>query len=70
MTKKWVQVFSTKLEYIGEIVKAILEDEGIVSFAVNKTDSMHVQLFEGEIEIFVQPDDVIRAKRLIEKNEL
>jgi hypothetical protein len=69
MANDWVHVFSTKLEYLGKIVEGILEEEGIKSFSINKTDSMHVQLFEADIEIFVQPDDVIRAKHLLEKNE-
>lgn len=70
MENNWVQVFGTKLSHIGEIVKAILEEEGIKSFAINKKDSMYVQLFEADIEIYVQPDDVIRAKHILEKNEL
>ena len=70
MAVDWIKVFSTEVTYLGELVKALLEQENIKSIDLNKTDSMHTHLFNGEIEIYVQPNDVIRAKRLIEKSGL
>ena len=70
MASDWVKVFSTELIYLGELVKGILEEENITSFLLNKKDSTHTHLFNGEVEIYVQPNDVIRAKRVLEKREL
>lgn len=70
MAVDWIKIFNTELNHMGEIVKAILEEENIKSIDINKKDSMHTHLFNGEIEIYVKPDDVIRAKRLIEKSGL
>ena len=70
MSKDWVLVYNTPLVYMGDVVKAFLAEENIASFIVNKKDSMHIHLSIGEIEVYVQPEDVINAKYLISKNEL
>jgi hypothetical protein len=66
MSVDWVIVHTTNQIYKAEILKQLLEDEGIDSVIMNKIDSNY--LF-GEIEIYTRPDDVIRAKVLIEKFE-
>lgn len=70
MTNDWVKVYSTKVAHLCQIAQGVLDSENIKSFVINKTDSSYVQLFDGEMEVFVQPQDVIRAKYLIEQNEL
>lgn len=66
MTEKWVKIFSSQVAYMGELIQGILKAENIPSFIINKKDSMYT-LLDGEIEVYVQPDDVIRAKHIIEK---
>lgn len=59
-------VYTTNKGFEAEILKQVLADEGITAFSINKMDSNY--LF-GEIEIYVLPDDVIKAKLVIEKFE-
>lgn len=60
--KGWQSVFTDKLQYRAEIVKAVLEDCGLQPVLVNKKDQSY-QL--GHFEIFVAPDHVIRAIKII-----
>lgn len=69
MSLKWVKVFSTQIGHISEIVKGIIEEENIKAFVINKRDSLHIHLAVGDIEIYVQSQDVIRAKHLISKTK-
>ncbi len=62
MEKDWALIFSTAKLYIAEMVKNVLEDNDIQAVIINKQDSFY--LF-GDIEVYVKPDDVIRAKFLI-----
>lgn len=60
--KDWKLIFSTGKLYLAEMVKDILEDNSMDVVLLNKQDSFY--LF-GDIELYVKPDDVIRAKFLI-----
>ncbi len=68
MTDEWVKIFGAAQAFIIEMHKGMLEENGIKSVMVNKTDSMHLHLNNAEVELYVQKEDVLRAKRLIEKN--
>ena len=70
MPLDWVKIYSTAELYKAEIIQAILEDNHIKTFRINKRDSIHVHLNNAEIEIFVDREHVIRAKHLISKSEL
>ncbi len=52
---------------MGEIVKDVLQEQGINAVVINKQDSSY--LF-GEIEVYVLKSDALRAVNLIKKNEL
>lgn len=67
MKDNWRKVYSNTMEHKVEIVQALLEDAGIASVVMNKKDSAY--LF-GEIELYVQADDVIQAKQIINKESL
>jgi len=67
MKDNWQRIYSNAYEHEVEIVKAILEDAGIRSVVMNKKDRAY--LF-GEIELYVQADDVLKAKQIIEKESL
>jgi hypothetical protein len=67
MDDSWIPVFSTNKLYKAEIIKELLFDNQIMAFVLNKQDSIY--LF-GEIEICVQPADVIRAKHILKKIEI
>jgi len=61
-----VHIYSSGQVYKAELVKQMLADHNISAFQVNKQDSAYKF---GEIEIFVDRDDVIRAKMLIREFE-
>lgn len=67
MHENWQKIYSSQFEHKIEIVKAVLEDAGIQGVVVNKKDSFY--LF-GELELYVNPDHVIKAKRIINEESL
>ena len=67
MNENWQSIYSTQYEYKAEIIKAVLEENDIKCFVLSKKDSAY--LF-GEIELYVSPDNVLRAKKIIERDKL
>lgn len=65
--QNWQMVYSSQFDHKVEIVHAILKDMEIDSVIVNKKDSAY--LF-GEIELYVHPDNVLKAKRIIKTESL
>ena len=61
---EWKAVYSDDKEYRADIVKAVLEDAGLDAVKVNKTISAHGF---GNFEIFVSPDHIMRAIRIIKE---
>jgi len=66
MSKDWVIIYTTNLLFQAELAKQMLADNGIQAFIINKKDSNY---HFGDIEVYVQPDDVIKSKMLINKFE-
>ncbi len=64
---EWQKVYSSQFEHKVHLVKAVLKSEGIEAVILNQQDSLY--LF-GEVELFVQPDDVLRSRQIILKEEL
>lgn len=58
----WTMVYTTNRTWQADMIKQVLETEGIVAVVMNKQDSTY--LF-GDIEIYVRPSDVDRAKELL-----
>lgn len=67
---KWVKVYSNTNPNLTLIIKSVLEDHNIEVVLINKMDSMHKHLLNGNIELHVKPEDVINAKYIISKNNL
>lgn len=61
-----IVVYTTNKMYQAEIVREILADHEIISFLINKMDSSYQF---GDIEIYVDRDDVILSKKLIREFE-
>ncbi|MCX6281995.1 MAG: DUF2007 domain-containing protein [Bacteroidetes bacterium] len=61
----WEAVFSTNLLYKAEIIKGMLEEEGIPSVILNKQDSSYIAF--GEVELFVPIEEVLNAKQIMER---
>ncbi len=67
MIDNWKKVYSNTYQHKVEIVQAVLKDNDIESVIMNKKDSAY--LF-GDIELYVQSDNVMKAKQIIEKETL
>jgi hypothetical protein len=63
--ERWEKVFSSTKAYQTEILKALLEEENIVSVIVNKQDRSYIVF--GEIEVYVKSEDVLKAKFIAAK---
>jgi len=59
-----VHIFSSGQPYQAEMVRQMLSDHNIQSFLINKQDSAYKF---GDVELYVNRDDVIRAKKLIQE---
>ncbi len=64
MSDNWQCIYTTQYEHIAEIIKGLLEENGIKCFSLSKKDSFYLI---GEIELHVQIDDVMKAKQIIKK---
>jgi hypothetical protein len=67
MEDNWQMVYSSEFLHKVEIVKALLEEYEIHGVVVNKKDSAY--LF-GEVELYVHSDNVLRARLIINREEL
>jgi len=61
----WTIVYSTTADYVAEMLNQFLFDNDIESVIVNKKDSAYICI--GEIELYVQLDNAMKAKHLIKK---
>lgn len=67
---EWVVVHKGNNPNLSEIIKSVLEDNNIDVVIINKMDSMHKHLMNADIELHVNPENVVKAKYIIEKNNL
>ncbi len=61
-----VNIYSAGSPYLAELIRQMLADHDIQSFIINKQDSVYKF---GDIELFVDRDEVIKAKMLIREFE-
>ncbi|SFS75105.1 putative signal transducing protein [Sphingobacterium wenxiniae] len=66
MEKEWVKIQSYTDALRGEIIKQMLEENGIPVVLMNKQDS---SFKFGKIDLMVNADDAEEARRLIAENE-
>jgi hypothetical protein len=64
----WIKIYSTAQQYKIEIVKAVLLENEIDAFEINKRDSMY-QSF-GEYELYVKPENVMQSKSVLQNLSL
>jgi len=67
-TTDWIMVYTSSLPHKINIVKAVLEDNQINSFEVNKKDSAYI--FIGDIDLFVHKNDEVLSRFLIKTHDL
>lgn len=66
MENGWVKIFEYNDEIKGEMARQILADENIESVLMNKRDRSYGF---GVVELYVQRDMVILAKRILKELE-
>lgn len=66
----WVIIYKSNNPNQSQIVKSVLEDNGINVVLIDKMDSMHKHLMNADIELHIKPEDAVRAKHIISKNSL
>ena len=62
----WISVYTTPIPHRADIVKAVLEEEGLSPIVINKKDS---SLKFGYFEVMVEQEEVTQASELI-NNEI
>lgn len=62
MDSKWQKVYTTQQRYQAEIVKAVLEDHQLHPVLIDKQDRAY---HFGPVEIYVAPDGVMEALKII-----
>jgi len=66
MEKDWKIVYSSENPLNSEIIKQMLEENGIHAVVINKRDSSYLAF--GEAEVFVSEYDEESALKLISEN--
>jgi len=66
MEKNWTKIFSSTNPIEVEILKQMLEENGVISIDINQQDSSY-NMF-GNINLYVQEEYVENATKLIEQN--
>lgn len=64
----WRKIYTTTLKQKAEILKGALENEGIPAVILDKKDSSY-QVF-GEVELYVNPENMEAAEEIIVKQDL
>jgi len=64
----WVKVYSSTNLQHAELLKHILNENDIEAIVMNKQDSSYVTI--GEIELLVNRDKVLMAKKIISEAKL
>ncbi len=65
MEKGWVKIYQSVEIHKVELIKGLLLENDIQSVSINKKDSSYLSF--GEIELYVNPADVLKAMRLIKE---
>ncbi len=68
MDSNWINVYSSANLQKVELLKHILQENDIDAVVMNRQDSTYPVI--GEIELYVNRDKVIPAKKIIENTDL
>ncbi len=66
MNTNWVKIYSTNEVHTAELIKALLQEHDILCVIMNTQDSLYKSI--GDAGVFVERDDVIKAKYIIDNN--
>ncbi|SFN77348.1 Putative signal transducing protein [Chitinophaga sp. YR627] len=68
MEKDWVKIYYTNQVFRAEIVKGMLEENGINVVLINRLDSSYLSALPGMAELFVHDSQEAEARRLLAEN--
>jgi len=63
MEKNWTKVFTSKDNFLVDLLISILKEEGIHAVALNTKDSSYLTF--GIIELFVKEKDAVNSRKII-----
>ncbi|HVA99242.1 MAG TPA: DUF2007 domain-containing protein [Bacteroidia bacterium] len=66
MEKDWVIIYSSADSYKVNLLKTLLDREEIPNVIMNHQDSFYKF---GSLELYVNRDDAMKAKRIINEND-
>ena len=66
MEANWVSIYTSSYLHTAELFKALLAENNIESIVINNQDSFYKSI--GEVELYVERDNVILAKRIINED--
>lgn len=66
MNNDWIRIYRTTQLFEANVVEALLKDNDIPAFVMNKQDSSYGVLLPGAIEIYIPAKDQLTAKVLID----
>lgn len=66
MEAGWIKVFSANEEYQAEVIKSLLENNGLLPVLLDKKDD---EFRIGVAEIYVAPQEAEKAKTIITENQ-
>lgn len=67
MDSNWIKIYTSSHPFQIELLKGFLKENNITAVSINKQDSSYLSF--GEIELFVDSQDVLKTKMLIKKQE-
>lgn len=68
MEKDWVKIFATNQLFRAEIVKGMLQENGINAVLINRLDSSYLGALPGMAELYVHLSQEGEAIRLLQEN--
>jgi hypothetical protein len=66
LNDNWIKIYSTTEIHKAELIKALLQDNDILCVIVNTQDSLYKSI--GDAGLYVERDNVIKAKYIIDNN--
>jgi hypothetical protein len=68
MNPDWEMVYSSTYPHLAELAKGLLENNEIICVVRNNQDSSYTSI--GELEVYVKREDVIKAKFILNQENL
>jgi hypothetical protein len=68
MEKDWVKIYYTNQLFRAEIVKGMLEENGINVVLINRQDSSYLVSLPGMVELFIHNSQESDARQLLAAN--